>query len=182
MKKKGKWKVQFLVMAFCVFGLVAVLVGSSYAIFSDVSDQGDYNTVTAGTLQLSYEDTQSLSLNNLYPVSDVEGMTGEGYTFTVRNIGTLPSDYKVMIQDDEAMIQADGCSDHLMPKANIKISIDGGTSFLLSSIEESNYMITTGNLQPGESVTHVVRAWIDEASGNEILGTHFHGKVVVEGV
>ena len=182
MKKKGKWKVQFLVMAFCVFGLVAVLVGSSYAIFSDVSDQGDYNTVTAGTLQLSYEDTQSLSLSNLYPVSDVEGMTGEGYTFTVRNIGTLPSDYKVMIQDDEAMIQADNCSDHLMPKANIKISIDGGTPFLLSSIEESNYMITTGNLQPGESVTHVVKVWIDEASGNEILGTHFHGKVVVEGV
>ena len=182
MKKKGKWKVQFLVMAFCVFGLVAVLVGSSYAIFSDVSDQGDYNTVTAGTLQLSYEDTQSLSLSNLYPVSDVEGMTGEGYTFTVRNIGTLPSDYKVMIQDDEAMIQADGCSDHLMPKANIKISVDGGTPFLLSSIEESNYMITTGNLQPGDSVTHVVKVWIDEASGNEILGTHFHGKVVVEGI
>ena len=74
-EKKGKWKVQFLVMAFCVFGLVAVLIGSSYAIFSDVSDQGDYNTVTAGTLQLSYEDTQSLSLSNLYPVSDVEGMT-----------------------------------------------------------------------------------------------------------
>ena len=182
MKKSGKWKVQFLVMAFCVFGLVAVLVGSSYAIFSDVSDQGDYNTVTAGTLQLSYEDTQSLSLSNLYPVSDVEGMTGEGYTFTVRNIGTLPSDYKVMIQDDESMIQADGCSDHLMPKANIKISVDGGTPFLLSSIEESNYMITTGNLQPGDSVTHVVKVWIDEASGNEILGTHFHGKVVVEGV
>ncbi len=182
MKKSGKWKVQFLVMAFCVFGLVAVLVGSSYAIFSDVSDQGDYNTVTAGTLQLSYEDTQSLSLSNLYPVSDVEGMTGDGYTFTVRNIGTLPSDYKVMIQDDEAMIQADGCSDHLMPKANIKISVDGGTPFLLSSIEESNYMITTGNLQPGDSVTHVVKVWIDEASGNEILGTHFHGKVVVEGI
>ena len=80
------------------------------------------------------------------------------------------------------MIQADGCSDHLMPKANIKISIDGGTPFLLSSIEESNYMITTGNLQPGDSVTHVVKVWIDEASGNEILGTHFHGKVVVEGV
>ena len=182
MKKGSKWKVQFLVMAFCVLGLVAVLVGSSYAIFSDVSDQGDYNTVTAGTLQLSYEDTQSLSLSNLYPVSDVEGMTGEGYTFTVRNIGTLPSDYKVMIQDDEAMIQADGCSDHLMPKANIKISVDGGTPFLLSSIEESNYMITTGNLQPGDSVTHVVKVWIDEASGNEILGTHFHGKVVVEGI
>ena len=182
MKKKGKWKVQFLVMAFCVLGLVAVLVGSSYAIFSDVSDQGDYNTVTAGTLQLSYEDTQSLSLSNLYPVSDVEGMTGEGYTFTVRNIGTLPSDYKVMIQDDEAMIQADGCSDHLMPKANIKVSVNGGTPFLLSSIAESNYMITTGNLQPGESVTHVVKVWIDEASGNEVLGTHFHGKVVVEGV
>ena len=109
-------------------------------------------------------------------------MTGEGYTFTVRNIGTLPSDYKVMIQDDEAMIQADGCSDHLMPKANIKISVDGGTPFLLSSIEESNYMITTGNLQPGDSVTHVVKVWIDEASGNEILGTHFHGKVVVEGI
>ena len=182
MKKSGKWKVQFLVMAFCVLGLVAVLVGSSYAIFSDVSDQGDYNTVTAGTLQLSYEDTQSLSLSNLYPVSDVEGMTGEGYTFTVRNIGTLPSDYKVMIQDDSAMIQADGCSDHLMPKANIKVSVNGGTPFLLSSIEESNYMITTGNLQPGDSVTHVVKVWIDEASGNEILGTHFHGKVVVEGV
>ena len=87
-----------------------------------------------------------------------------------------------MIQDDETMIQADGCSDHLMPKANIKISIDGGTPFLLSSIEESNYMITTGNLQPGDSVTHVVKVWIDEASGNEILGTHFHGKVVVEGI
>ena len=118
----------------------------------------------------------------MYPVSDVEGMTGDGYTFTVRNIGTLPSDYKVMIQDDEAMIQADNCSDHLMPKANIKISVDGGTPFLLSSIEESNYMIPTGNLQPGDSVTHVVKVWIDEASGNEILGTHFHGKVVVEGV
>ena len=55
MKKSEKWKVQFFVMAFCVLGLVAVLIGSSYAIFSDVSDQGDYNTVTAGTLQLSYK-------------------------------------------------------------------------------------------------------------------------------
>ena len=51
----------------------------------------------------SYEDTQSLSLNNLYPVADGEGLTGDGCTFTVRNIGTLPSDYKVMIQDDAAI-------------------------------------------------------------------------------
>ena len=182
MELNKSWKTQFFVMTFCVLGLVSVAAGSSYAIFSDVSDQGDYNTVTAGTLQLSYEDTQSLSLNNLYPVSDEVGMQGDGYTFTVRNTGSLPSDYQIMIQDDTAMIEADGCSNHLMPKANIKVSVNGGAPFLLSSIEESNYMITTGNLQPGESVTHVVKVWIDEASGNEVLGTHFHGKVVVEGV
>ena len=169
-------------MTFCVLGLVSITAGSSYAIFSDVSSQEDYNTVTTGTLQLAYEDTQSLSLNNLYPVSDEVGMQGDGYTFTVRNVGTLPSDYKVMIQDDTAMIEADGCSDHLLPKANIKVSVNGGTPFLLSNIEESNYMITTGNLQPGASVTHVVKVWIDEASGNEVLGTHFHGKIIVEGV
>ena len=182
MGKKKNWKIQFFVMSFCVLGLVAITAGSSYAIFSDVSSQEDYNTVTTGTLQLAYEDNQSLSLNNSFPVSDEVGMKGTGYTFTVRNVGTLPSDYKVMIQDDTAMIEADGCSDYLMPKVNIKVSVNGGDPFLLSSIEESNYMITTGNLQPGESVTHVVKIWIDEASGNEILGTHFHAKVVVEGV
>lgn len=118
-----------------MLGLVAITAGSSYAIFSDVSSQEDYNTVTTGTLQLAYEDNQSLSLNNSFPVSDEVGMKGTGYTFTVRNVGTLPSDYKVMIQDDTAMIEADGCSDYLMPKVNIKVSVNGGDPFLLSSIE-----------------------------------------------
>ena len=103
------------------------------------------------------------------------------YSFKITNSGTLDAYYKVKIIDDTDIITEDGCSNNLLPKDKIKVSINGGTPFLLNSKEANSYIVNDGTLAASESRTFEIRIWIDETAGNEVLGKHYHGKIVVEG-
>ncbi len=170
-----------------IFVVTIVMISSAYAIFSTVQKQEDYNTLTVGTLKIDFDATSTdmgniINLNGAYPTSDEEGQKTNPYSFRITNSGTLAAAYKVKIIDDQDMINEDKCQDNLLPKANIKVSINGGTPFLLNSVEENEYVINSDTLNPSGNKNFAIRIWIDENSGNEVLGKHYHGKIVVESV
>ncbi len=183
MNDKTFMKSKLLVLCLCFMGLLFIFTGSSYAYITVVSKQEDNNVVEVGNLKLSYDDQDKLlNVNDAFPTKDEEGLTQEGYTFTVTNTGSLAADYKVMIENDAALIDADGCGENQLPYENLRFSLDGSLPKTLSdTLNEGKYVIATGNLQPGASKTYTIKMWIKEDSGNEILGKHFHGKIVIEG-
>ena len=168
-----------------IFVVTIVMISSAYAIFSTVQKQESYNTLTVGTLKIDFDATSTdmgniINLNGAYPTSDTEGQKTNPYSFRITNSGTLAAAYKVKIIDDQDMINEDKCQDNLLSKANIKVSINGGTPFLLNSVESNEYVINSDTLNPSGNKNFAIRIWIDENSGNEVLGKHYHGKIVVE--
>ena len=168
-----------------IFLLIIVMISSAYAIFSSIQKQENYNTLTVGTLKIDFDASSTdmgniINLNGSYPISDEDGQKTNPYSFRITNSGTLAAAYKVKIIDDQDMINEDKCQDNLLPKTNIKVSINGGTPFLLNNVESNEYVINSDTLNPGGNKNFAIRIWINENSGNEVLGKHYHGKIVVE--
>ena len=169
-----------------VLTVTTVILGGSYAIFTNIEKAEKYNIIKTGTLQISYDDTSTglgniINLNGAYPESDIEGQKREAYRFKITNTGSLNAKYKVRVLDDTDMIEEDGCNDKQLEKTKIKYSLNQETPVILDSIKEE-YIIKEGTLAPEESIILEMRMWIDENAGNEVLGTHYHGKIVVEGI
>lgn len=185
---KKLFKHQVLITAISVFAIVISMVGGSYAIFSHTSKADEYNVLKVGNLEISYVDKGDgygdiLSLNGAYPTSDTEGASSTPYRFSVQNTGTIAADFKIKILYDEAIIEEDGCSNNLLPQKYIKYKFDSEDIQLLGNKESTEYTIYEAkNLLPGSSEIHEIRLWITEDASNEVLGKHFHGKVVVESV
>ena len=177
-------KRELVLMIITILLATSVTIGGSYAIFSNIEKAEKYNVVKTGTLQIAYDDTSTglgniISLNGAYPESDIDGQKREPYRFKVTNTGSLNAKYSVKILDDSSMISEDGCGDKLLDKSKIKYSLNTGVPTILSTMADS-YIVARGTLAAGESVTFEIRMWIDESAGNEVLGTHYHGKIVVE--
>lgn len=189
MRKKNQVKLfkhQLLITAISVFAVVISMIGSSYAIFSSTSKANEYNVLKVGELEISYVDTGDgygdiLSLNGAYPISDEQGASSIPYRFSVTNTGTITADFKIKILYDESIIEEDGCGNNLLPQKYVKYKFDNNAPILLGSRENDDYLVyEANNLLPGSSEIHEIRIWIDQQATNEILGKHFHGKVVIE--
>ena len=171
---------------FSIFAVTITMISSAYAIFSSVQKSENYNTITVGTLKIDFNDTEDglgniIKLNGAYPESDNDGQKEEPYTFKITNSGNISANYKVKILDDTDMIESDNCQDNLLDKTKIKLSINGGEPITLSDKEANSYEIANGILTPNNSRTYKIRIWITDQAGNEVLGKHYHGKIIVEG-
>ena len=170
-----------------VFVVLLVMISSSYAIFSSVQKSNKYNTLKLGTLKVSFTDNEQgmgniINLNGEYPESDEEGQLEEPYTFKITNTGTLDASYSIKILDDTDMINEDNCSNNLLDKAKLRVSVNGDIPFTLSDKAADGYIIETGILEPDANATYSLRIWISENSDNSVLGKHYHGKIVVESI
>lgn len=191
MQKKSQIKLfkhQLFITFIFVLVIVVSMIGGSFAIFSSTSKADEYNVLKVGKLEISYVDTGNgygdiLSLNGAYPMSDIEGSSESRtpYRFNITNTGSITADFKIKIQYDESIIEEDGCKDNLLPQKYVKYKLDNNEPILLGSKESDDYLIYEAtDLLPGSSEIHEIRIWIDEAATNEVLGKHFHGKVVIE--
>ena len=109
---------------FSIFVVTITMITSAYAIFSSVQKSENYNTITVGTLQIDFNDTDdglgnTIKLNGAYPESDSDGQKEEPYTFKITNSGNVSASYKVKILDDTDMIESDKCQNNLLDKTKI---------------------------------------------------------------
>ncbi len=167
-----------------IFLVVIVILSSSFAIFTSIQKGENYNSITVGILKIDFsQDTaNTLNLNGAYPTPDVNGLETEGYSFKISNTGNLNAQYKIRIVDDMEIISEDGCASNLLDKSKIKVSINGGVPFLLDSKSSSDYVVELSTIAPNNYKDYTIKIWIDENAGNEVLGKHYHGKIIVDSV
>ena len=175
-------KRQLFITLLSILGVTVVSLGSAYAVFTSVSKSAEYNVIKVGTLNIDFgESSNTINLSGQYPMSDEEGIKLTPYTFTITNTGSIAADYEIFIEDDQDMINQEGCSNNQLSKDYIRYKLDTGNPANLSSIAGSNYRIATGTLDAGSSVSYTLYVWIREGVGNDVLNKHYHGKIVVEG-
>ena len=98
---KKQNKKQYAKIAFLALFLFVVTLGGSYALFTTTKEGTKQTEVVSGTLTIEYEDKNEISLNNTSPLSNEEGLNTEGYTFTIKNTGTLNGKYTISLEEKE---------------------------------------------------------------------------------
>ena len=86
------------ILAIAIMFVVVSLSDTTYSLFlkADTTDDFNYNT---GILDLQVIEDEQITLQNVFPMIDSEGIKTEAYTLTIKNTGTLPYqfDLKMLI-------------------------------------------------------------------------------------
>ena len=172
---------KFLIFVSLMFLLVFVLVaGGSYAFFT-TSVKGKEFAIYTGNLKVDYsKKTDTISIDNLYPMTDTEGLKQMSHEFTVTNKGNIDARYQVRLELDDT-------KSDMVDIRYIKMSyqVNGGDysePVLLSDLNSS--LVFTKNIivKPNESNTYGIKLWIDLSASNDIQGKEFKARVVVDSI
>ena len=161
-------KRQTSIILISVIVMVLIIIGVSYSLFMQVDESNDVQVVESGTLVLSSNKGNTITTNNI-PISDIEGLGSEGYTFSVKNNGTLGYLYNLYINNK--------ASSNPLEYEYIKISFDDGPVTKLSDLEidsEKGLILLANNYiapanEEGDVVTHNIKVWIEETAPTSII-------------
>ena len=181
---------QVLLSVLGVAILVVAVVGVSFAAFTYSKAGEKVNTITTGTITMSYsEDTNGINLKDALPMTDEQGKTLAGennvFEFTVSaNItGTTTINYAVTATkepdstlDDTAVkvyltdITSGGDAEVLAPT---KVSGLGKTASDVSGAPNDQYKLTSGTFNTTASKKYRLRMWVaDDYSTLTTSGTY----------
>lgn len=172
LRESDKRQVKSLLLVICLVGVV--LVGTSYAWLTVTKSGAKSVGITAGTLNLVFDDSESntITLADTIPVSDSEGLNSIAYTFKVTNTGNINSNYTIYI-DDVVLSNGEARMDDNYVKYGLVKNDGEPTVALLSSLvsgTNSNNLIvrklSTDTLVPDSTDTYTFRIWLDENNFN----------------
>jgi len=167
---------------FVVVSTILMVLGLSYA-WLQITLLGEKElTLHAGSLSLVLDESMEggITIESAVPVADEEGLSGEGYTFTLENKGSLLSQYTIYL-DDLALAEGDvRMRDDAIKYQLIKEENEVLLQLLSSTGESPDRVLDSGTIAPGEKYTYTLKLWIDSNAGNEIMGTVFKGKLRIE--
>lgn len=138
------------------------ILGISYASWLFTSKQRNFNTLGSKCFELTMtNESEGITLNKTYPISDEEGLSTTGYTFTIKNTCNTYATYEVNLED---MLVSEG--EKRLSSEYIKVSVNDGTPKNLATYEEKSpslesadqaYELTSGSLGPEEEKTYTIK-------------------------
>ena len=173
-KLKVKYKTnkkRILSITVTAVGIACLLIGSSMA-YLLFEASGTTQTISAGTLQLSYtNESEAIILNNAVPQSDEQGLNNNTYSITLTNTSTIKSYYELSLNNNctvgnsytvnGSSVTANVC----IPNDYIKIGVKIGTNDFV--IKAGTSKLLTGYLEANESITFELKIWLDESTPND---------------
>lgn len=179
----------FSSLMFVMIALSIIFFVSSYAFFTYERSGNKQNVMYAANLNIIVDDNEDLGINeqNAFPVYDEVGRQSDPYSFTLKNLGSVAANYRLMLVPDADAIEEDGCSDNLLDEKSVMFQlIKDGTVIVedtIASVSGNRYIIDEGFIGLTEEVNsydYELRLWISAAAGKEVMGRHYHGRVDVE--
>ena len=156
---------------------IILLMGTSYALLRS-SHQGENTyTMNVGTLQVTFVDseTNALTLENAYPMTDDEGMSeAKELTFTVKNTGTVTSKYSVYIEETSTTPEFKSVIRFISNKNNTGYNSP-------KTLSEDKYIDSESYLDVSETAVYKVKAWISDAADSTYMNKTFTARIVVTG-
>ena len=185
-------KKQTTIIAVSVIVMVIIIISSSYALFMQVDESKSVQTISSGTLLAQFSSGTTITAA-FVPVSDTDGLATTGYSFIVTNTGTLDMNYEITIYNDP-----DATLTNALAHQYIKVSIDGATPVLLSTLAKTSdtssqtnenliHRVVKNGLSvkakgtTGDVATHNVKVWVDEDAPTSIIGKTINLKIGMNG-
>ena len=92
---KLKYKIMLGIIVICMG--VVLMTYQSYALWIVTKESGE-SIVSVGCFEISYqEESNTINLENTYPMSDEKGLNLTPYTFTITNTCTTGASYEVTL-------------------------------------------------------------------------------------
>ena len=182
---KKSTKITLLVAGALV--ILVGIIGITYAFFSTGGSQEQANTFTSGCLNISLTDaSSSISLSNIYPVTDIEGLEGTSYDFTITNTCDTSANYSINL---ESLNQVSNS----LSADYIKVALSSDTVGNVISILSDNTSVTpeidnayesynlyTGTLGASETKTYHLKLWLDyDATVEQAANKVYQSKINV---
>ena len=173
-----KKQVMLILATVVLVGTLAVT--TSFAVFEETKSNATDQKMTIGDLDVTYTGGAAISITDINPMTDSTALskTNNIYTFTIKNIGTVPYNFKVKVINNPSY------TSNLLPHQYIRYSLNNGTASTLGS-GQGDYELTSGVIEAGATNTYNLRLWVADASTyslpNSALGQEIHLKISVEG-
>jgi len=160
--------------------ILVLVIGGTYAWFTLQLNGTKVNVLKAGTLSLILNDENSVGINSekAVPMLDEVGETLVPYHFTLENHSDMPSDYTIYLDDLDLEENETRMNDSFVKYQLIK---DGTktTALLNTTGIHPNRVLDSGTISGNTTITYDLRLWIDENTGNEVMGTTLRTKIRV---
>ena len=173
-----KKQVMLILATVVLVGTLAVT--TSFAVFEETKSNATDQKMTIGNLDVTYTGGSAISITDINPMTDSTALskTNNIYTFTIKNTGTVPYNFKVKVINNPSY------TSNLLPHQYIRYSLNNGTASTLGS-GQGDYELTSGVIEAGATNTYNLRLWVADASTynlpNSVLGQEIHLKISVEG-
>ena len=173
-----KKQVMLILATVVLVGTLAVT--TSFAVFEETKSNATDQKMTIGDLDVTYTGGSAISITDINPMTDSTALskTNNIYTFTIKNTGTVPYNFKVKVINNPSY------TSNLLPHQYIRYSLNNGTASTLGS-GQGDYELTSGVIEAGATNTYNLRLWVADASTynlpNSVLGQEIHLKISVEG-
>ncbi|MBR1413911.1 MAG: hypothetical protein IJ574_04515 [Bacilli bacterium] len=173
-----------------VFLVALLVVSGSYAYWTTRQTQSDENVVGTTCLSLSLTDTEAsktgVKLQKTYPISDEEGMSLEGYQFTLTNrcsgyvaytvnLESLINNNRIALSSINAVLDSN--------PVQLLSAYETGTQVLDSNVADDARALTDGVLAPagseGYTKTYRLRLWVDKYAPATQMSKSYSGKITI---
>lgn len=186
-KQKNIYRDFIPVISVFFFSFLLMALVTTYGFFTYYRTGQETNKVTTANFNIVLDDNGDPGINDprAFPVYDEVGRKTDPYSFSLKNLGTVPANYVLKLVPDENAILEDNCADNLLADKSIKMQLikNGVVTKELLLSELTDYVIDTGyiGLEDGINKTHTyeLRLWIASEAGAEVMGRHYHGRVDV---
>ena len=168
-------KKRIIILIILILISILTLIGSSYALLTKKFTSKKLS-VEVGTLKVDFTEGNAITMDNVVPMTDENGMNTTPYTFTITNSGTIDSYYTISNEED-----TNNTLDTTYLKYKL-VSNDGYDSGIksLKDIGTGTYRIVDeGALLKSKSVTYKLYIWIASDAGNDIQNKIYKSKIIV---
>ena len=180
-------KKRIIVLGVSLIAIVGIIIGVSYAFFSTGGSQETANTFQSGCLNISLTDASaSISLSNIYPITDIEGLDGTSYDFTIENTCNTDANYQINLESLNEVANS-------LSANYIKVSLSSDTVGNVISVLSDNTSVTpeiegsyeaynlyTGTLGASETKTYHLKLWLDyDATVEQAANKVYQSKINV---
>ena len=165
---------------------LVLLVGGSYAWLTTTLKGTKKVRIEAGTLSLVLNEGNEINVEDSLPMTDIDVLKTDAYTFTLQNNGNVTSNYTIYL-DDASIDSADVRFDDSALKYSLKKNEGASTTALLSTLNQR--VLDSGTIEAGTTNTYSLNLWIkDEATNDDVqttkdgqtVGKVFAGKLRIE--
>ncbi len=156
---------------------IVVLLGTSYALLRSSHTSSEAYTINVGLLEVDFfGTTNTLTINNMVPMTDEEGMEQNDnvLNFTVKNTGQIKADYSVYIEETSTSPEFKSVIRYSVNKA------DSGYGNTLKLTNNMLYIDKDQTLDVGGTVNYKVKFWLDYDADKTYMNKTFSARIVID--